>query len=118
MAILTVQDSFERSGDCISYDRISRVIAIHGRTIARWVTLLQGTHTLTMSCEDDEYKLVFSQLGDHLRIAGTAAFNGYDCDLRLPRPLRGRAGHLTRTWSLRQVGAAAQSPREPFGNGR
>ncbi len=34
-----------------------------------------------VSLTDDEYKLVFSRLGDRLRIAGTAEFNGYDRDL-------------------------------------
>jgi D-amino-acid dehydrogenase len=30
---------------------------------------------------DDEYKLVFSRLGDRLRIAGTAELNGYSTEL-------------------------------------
>jgi D-amino-acid dehydrogenase len=34
-----------------------------------------------VSLTDDEYKLVFSRLGNRLRIAGTAEFNGYDRDL-------------------------------------
>ena len=34
-----------------------------------------------VSLTDDEYKLVFSRLGDRLRIAGTAEMNGYDRDL-------------------------------------
>lgn len=34
-----------------------------------------------VSLTDDAYKLVFSRLGDKLRIAGTAEFNGYDRDL-------------------------------------
>ena len=34
-----------------------------------------------VSLTDDEYKLVFSRLGDRLRIAGTAEFNGHDRDL-------------------------------------
>ncbi|WP_119157937.1 D-amino acid dehydrogenase [Caldimonas tepidiphila] len=38
-----------------------------------------------VSLTDDEYKLVFSRLGDRLRIAGTAELNGYDRDLN---PLR------------------------------
>jgi D-amino-acid dehydrogenase len=32
----------------------------------------------TVSMTDDEYKLVFSRLGERLRIAGTAELNGYD----------------------------------------
>lgn len=38
-----------------------------------------------VSLTDDEYKLVFSRLGDRLRIAGTAELNGYDTDLNLVR---------------------------------
>lgn len=34
-----------------------------------------------VSLTDDEYKLVFSRLGDRLRIAGTAELNGYDRNL-------------------------------------
>ncbi|MGQ4275133.1 D-amino acid dehydrogenase [Terrihabitans sp. B22-R8] len=38
-----------------------------------------------VSLTDDEYKLVFSRLGDRLRIAGTAELNGYDLDLNKVR---------------------------------
>lgn len=38
-----------------------------------------------VSLTDDEYKLVFSRLGDKLRIAGTAELNGYDRDLNRVR---------------------------------
>ena len=38
-----------------------------------------------VSLTDDEYKLVFSRLGDRLRIAGTAELNGYSTDLNLKR---------------------------------
>jgi D-amino-acid dehydrogenase len=38
-----------------------------------------------VSLTDDEYKLVFSRLGDRLRIAGTAEFDGYNTDLNLVR---------------------------------
>ncbi len=38
-----------------------------------------------VSLTDDEYKLVFSRLGDRLRIAGTAELNGYDRDLNQVR---------------------------------
>ena len=33
-----------------------------------------------VSLTDDEFKLVFSRLGDRLRIAGAAELNGYDCN--------------------------------------
>jgi D-amino-acid dehydrogenase len=35
----------------------------------------------SVSMTDDEYKLVFSRLGDRLRIAGTAELNGFDTSL-------------------------------------
>ena len=38
-----------------------------------------------VSLTDDEFKLVFSRLGDRLRIAGTAELNGYDMDLNQVR---------------------------------
>lgn len=38
-----------------------------------------------VSLTDDEYKLVFSRLGDSLRVAGTAELNGYSRDLNLSR---------------------------------
>ena len=39
----------------------------------------------TVSLTDDEYKLVFSRLGDRLRIAGTAELNGYDTSINEAR---------------------------------
>jgi D-amino-acid dehydrogenase len=42
-------------------------------------------HSYQVSLTDDEYKLVFSRLGDRLRIAGTAELNGYDTALNLRR---------------------------------
>lgn len=42
-------------------------------------------HSYEVSLTDDEYKLVFSRLGDRLRIAGTAELNGYDQSLNLAR---------------------------------
>lgn len=38
-----------------------------------------------VSLTDDEYKLVFSRLGDRLRIAGTAELNGYSRELNAVR---------------------------------
>jgi D-amino-acid dehydrogenase len=35
----------------------------------------------TVSLTDDEHKLVFSRLGNRLRVAGTAELNGYDLEL-------------------------------------
>lgn len=42
-------------------------------------------HAYSVSLTDDEYKLVFSRLGDRLRIAGTAELNGHDTALNLAR---------------------------------
>jgi D-amino-acid dehydrogenase len=39
----------------------------------------------TVSLTDDEHRLVFSRLGDRLRIAGTAEFNGYNLELNAVR---------------------------------
>ncbi|WP_036486912.1 D-amino acid dehydrogenase [Myxosarcina sp. GI1] len=39
----------------------------------------------TTSLTDDEYKLVFSRLGDRLRVAGTAELNGYNLALNTVR---------------------------------
>jgi D-amino-acid dehydrogenase len=39
----------------------------------------------SVSLTDDEYKLVFSRLGDRLRIAGTAELNGYNTELNAVR---------------------------------
>lgn len=39
----------------------------------------------TVSLTDDEHKIVFSRLGNTLRVAGTAEFNGYDIS---PNPAR------------------------------
>ncbi len=39
----------------------------------------------TVSLTDDEYKLVFSRLGDRLRVAGTAELNGYNTELNAVR---------------------------------
>lgn len=50
--------------------------------------LVPGTPAPTVSLTDDGHKLVFSRLGNRLRIAGTAEFNGYNLDLD---PLRCQA---------------------------
>jgi D-amino-acid dehydrogenase len=43
------------------------------------------TRAFQVSLTDDEHKIVFSRLGDKLRIAGTAELNGYDRDLNRVR---------------------------------
>jgi D-amino-acid dehydrogenase len=44
-----------------------------------------ASHAHTVSVTDDEHKLVFSRLGEKLRIAGTAELNGYDRSLNRVR---------------------------------
>jgi D-amino-acid dehydrogenase len=44
-----------------------------------------STRAFQVSLTDDEHKIVFSRLGDRLRIAGTAELNGYDRDLNRVR---------------------------------
>lgn len=44
-----------------------------------------GDDAPMVSLTDDEHKLVFSRLGDRLRIAGTAELNGYDTALNTVR---------------------------------
>jgi D-amino-acid dehydrogenase len=63
-----------------------------------------------VSLTDDEYKLVFSRLGDRLRIAGTAELNGYNmalnpvrCDALVRRTMQLFPGmsepHLAQFWT-------------------
>lgn len=40
-----------------------------------------ATHAPEVSLTDDEYKLVYSRLGERLRVAGTCELNGYDTGL-------------------------------------
>jgi D-amino-acid dehydrogenase len=47
--------------------------------------VLDPSRAYEVSLTDDEYKLVFSRLGNRLRIAGTAELNGYDRDLNRVR---------------------------------
>jgi D-amino-acid dehydrogenase len=47
--------------------------------------VIDADKSYNVSLTDDEYKLVFSRLGNRLRIAGTAELNGYDTELNLVR---------------------------------
>jgi D-amino-acid dehydrogenase len=47
--------------------------------------IIDKARAYSTSLTDDEYKLVFSRLGDRLRIAGTAELNGYDRSLNRVR---------------------------------
>jgi D-amino-acid dehydrogenase len=54
-----------------------------GYSVTLPVTVPEKSYEVSLT--DDEYKLVFSRLGDRLRIAGTAELNGYSTDLNLKR---------------------------------
>lgn len=60
------------------------------------LTLAPDSVAPSVSLTDDGHKLVFSRLGNRLRIAGTAEFNGYDMTLNAVRcaALMRRAGEL------------------------
>jgi D-amino-acid dehydrogenase len=60
------------------------------------VPVADAAKAYSVSLTDDEYKLVFSRLGERLRIAGTAELNGYESELN---PVRCRA-LLRRTEAL------------------
>jgi D-amino-acid dehydrogenase len=49
------------------------------------IPLAGGKCAPTTSLTDDQYKLVYSNLGDRLRIAGTAELAGYSCNLSMER---------------------------------
>ena len=49
------------------------------------VKLTENSVAPTVTMTDDGHKLVFSRLGDRLRIAGTAEFNGFNLDLNSVR---------------------------------
>ncbi|MDE2598110.1 MAG: D-amino acid dehydrogenase [Rhodocyclaceae bacterium] len=52
-----------------------------GKGYSATLTLSEGAVAPVVSITDDGHKLVFSRLGNRLRIAGTAEFNGYNTDL-------------------------------------
>jgi D-amino-acid dehydrogenase len=58
--------------------------------------LVDAARAPTVSLTDDEHKLVFSRLGERLRVAGTAELNGYDTTLNAVRcqAIRKRAMEL------------------------
>lgn len=60
-----------------------RIYPAKGYSVTLPVT--DPAHSFSVSLTDDEYKLVFSRLGDRLRIAGTAELNGWDTSLNLVR---------------------------------
>lgn len=58
-----------------------RLPLIPAKGYSATVPLSAAAAAPTVSLTDDEHRLVFSRLGDRLRIAGTAEFNGYNLDL-------------------------------------
>jgi D-amino-acid dehydrogenase len=69
------------------------------------VPITDDTRTFNVSLTDDEYKLVYSRLGNQMRIAGTAELNGYSmalnqtrCEAIVNRASRifGRSGDFSR----------------------
>ena len=69
---------------------LARQVGIHlniypakGYSVTLPVIIPEKSYSVSLT--DDEYKLVFSRLGDRLRIAGTAELNGYNTDLNLVR---------------------------------
>lgn len=49
------------------------------------VTFAAGDYAPSLSLTDGEHKIVYSRLGDRLRVAGTAEFAGYNTDIRKER---------------------------------
>ncbi len=49
------------------------------------VPLCQPENSLQVSITDDAHKIVFTRLGNDLRVAGTAEFSGYDHSLNRTR---------------------------------
>ncbi len=62
-----------------------RLPVIPAKGYSATVPLSDAAVAPTVSLTDDEHRLVFSRLGNRLRIAGTAEFNGYNLDLNLVR---------------------------------
>lgn len=52
-----------------------------GKGYSATLTLAEGASAPVVSLTDDGRKIVFSRLGNRLRVAGTAEFNGYNLDL-------------------------------------
>ena len=65
---------------------IARTLGLHlpvypAKGYSATLHLAEGSEAPEVSLTDDERKIVFSRLGQRLRIAGTAEFNGYNLDL-------------------------------------
>jgi len=60
-----------------------RIYPAKGYSVTLPVTAPDASYSVSLT--DDEHKLVFSRLGDRLRIAGTAELTGFDTSLNLVR---------------------------------
>jgi D-amino-acid dehydrogenase len=60
-----------------------RIYPVKGYSVT--LPVIDPQRAYTVSLTDDEHKLVFSRLGERLRIAGTAEFAGYDTSLNAAR---------------------------------
>lgn len=56
-----------------------------GKGYSATYDIIKPSKAPTVSLTDDEHKLVFSRLGDRLRVAGTCELNGYNRDLNRAR---------------------------------
>jgi D-amino-acid dehydrogenase len=77
-----------------------------GKGYSATLTLREDAVAPFVSITDDGHKLVFSRLGNRLRIAGTAEFNGYDTSLN---PVRCEA-IVKRTLALFPQAASDEAP--------
>ena len=60
-----------------------RIYPVKGYSVT--LPIVNPQRAFTVSLTDDEHKLVYSRLGERLRIAGTAEFTGYDTTLTATR---------------------------------
>ena len=62
---------------------VLRIVPAKGYSVT--LPVIDPARAYSVSLTDDEHKLVFSRLGQRLRIAGTAEFNGHDTTLNIAR---------------------------------
>lgn len=58
-----------------------KLLIYPGKGYSATYNIIDESKTPTVSLTDDQYKLVFSHLGNRLRVAGTCELNGYNRDL-------------------------------------
>lgn len=62
-----------------------RLALYPGKGYSATFDIIEGARVNTVSLTDDENKIVYSRLGQRLRVAGTAEFNGFDRSLNAAR---------------------------------